>query len=99
MMPVGNWYHISLVYKPSEGVKVFLNGKQTFQLSSRSHSPARDTGSGQLVIGYHKDKQPKDIANPTVGVRVDELMFFNRQLTPELAEELYDGYPAAPHQG
>ena len=88
--PVTGWFHLAVVYlgpNDGQGLIVYVNRtkvKKCAQRSNRGTSP----GNGQLVIG-NKLIGSDDYSS----VAVDELTLWNRELSDQEIEDLYQMFP------
>ena len=85
--PTG-WTHIVLNYigpNNGEGIKVFMDGKQVANDTTRYGGP-RTAGDGRIVVGRRLTNEDKKYA----GVQVDELIFFNAALSSDDVLSIYN---------
>ena len=84
------WYHLVFNYigaSPVSGdiVVIYHDGAEVGS-STQKRSHQGSAGAGVVVIGKHRVQSEQDFAS----VMVDELLFFNRHLTPQEAQILYN---------
>ena len=83
------WYHLVFNYigtKDAEGVTIYHDGTEVGS-STQKTSFTRSTGPGVVVIGRYFVQYLEDFF---ASVMVDELLFFNRYLTGQEVEILYN---------
>ena len=85
----GGWMHVTANYigpDTGEGIRAYQNGLLTIVdeiKTSKSYSP----GSGHVTIGGVKGS-----GDYYVSLEIDELAFFNRKLSDDEIDELYQMY-------
>ena len=90
-IPLNKWVHVSLVVKGSsaeDGLSVYVDGiKRDVKLYNRSDTDQPEVpGDGPLVVA------PKETIEWAPDLAVDELIFWNRILSPNEIMMLYQMY-------
>ena len=73
------WFHIVLNYigpNDGEGIRIYYNGVKVASDTTKG-ARSRSAGDGRIVVGRGLTNKDKDYAS----VQVDELLFFNCQLS------------------
>ena len=81
------WFHLVLNYLgPDQGATIYQDGEE--HLHQGLQDVTQTAGTGIVVIGRHSPVSDDRYTS----VMMDELMFFNRKLTSNEAQILYNQY-------